>query len=55
MVADRHLTDALIESIYSGVVLLRGLRTLIFIGELNGMEILVTDVGNAYLEAATKE
>jgi Reverse transcriptase (RNA-dependent DNA polymerase) len=55
MVADGHLTDAPIESIYSGVVSLRGLRTLIFIGELNGLEIWVTDVGNAYLEAATKE
>jgi Reverse transcriptase (RNA-dependent DNA polymerase) len=55
MVADGHLTDAPIESIFSGVVLLRGIRTLIFIGELNGMEIWVTNVGNAYLEAATKE
>jgi Reverse transcriptase (RNA-dependent DNA polymerase) len=54
MVADGHLTDILLDSVYSGVVSLRGLRTLLFIAELNGLEAWATDVGNAYLEANTK-
>ena len=40
---------------YSGVVSLRGLRTLVFIAELNGLDTWATDIGNAYLEAKTKE
>jgi hypothetical protein len=55
MVADGHLTDIPLDSVYSGVVSLRGLRTLLFIAELNGLETWATDVGNAYLEANTKE
>ena len=35
LVAGGHLTDTPIDSIYSGVVSLRGLRTIIFLGELN--------------------
>ena len=42
-------------SVYSGVISLRGLRTLIFLSELNGQEVWATDIGNAYLEATTKE
>ena len=34
---------------------LRGLRTCIFIGELDGMVPWVTDIGNAYLEVVTSE
>jgi hypothetical protein len=55
MVADGHLTEIPIESVYSGVVSLRGLRTLVFLAELNGLETWATDIGNAYLEAETKE
>jgi hypothetical protein len=55
MVADGHLTEVPLESVYSGVVSLRGLRTLVFLAELNGLETWATDIGNAYLEAATKE
>ena len=55
MVADGHLTDIALESVYSGVVSLRGLRLLIFIAELNKLETWATDIGNAYLEAYTDE
>jgi len=55
MVADGHLTAVPIDSVYSGVVSLRGLRTLVFLSELNGLETWSTDIGNAYLEAETKE
>lgn len=54
-VADGHLTDVPIDSVYSGVVSLRGLRIMIFTAILNLLEIWATDVGNAYLEAMTKE
>ncbi len=55
LVADGHLTDVPAESVYSGVISLRGLRLLIFLAELNGQEVWSTDIGNAYLEALTKE
>jgi hypothetical protein len=55
MVADGHLTDVPTESVYSGVVSLRGLRMLVFLAELNNLETWSTDIGNAYLEADTKE
>ena len=55
LVADGHLTDIPIESVYSGVVSLRGLRIVLFLAELNGLESWTTDIGNAYLEAKTKE
>ena len=34
---------------------MRGLRTLVFLAELNGLETWATNIGNAYLEAETKE
>ncbi len=55
VVANGNLTDPPIESVYSGVVSLRDLRIVIFLAELNGLEIWTTDIGNAYLEAYTKE
>ena len=55
LVADGHLTDVPDSSVYSSVVSLRGLRMLLFIAELNGIEIWGTDIGNAYLEALTSE
>jgi len=36
-------------------VSLRRVRLLAFIGELNGLKIWSTDIGNAYLEMYTKE
>ena len=55
LVAGGHLTDTPIESVYSGVVSLRSLRLVIFLAELNGLEVWGADIGNAYLEARTKE
>ena len=55
LVAGGHLTDTPVESVYSSVVSLKGLRIVMFLAELNSMEIWATDVGNAYLEALTKE
>jgi hypothetical protein len=52
VVANGNLTDT---PLYSGVVSLRGLRTCIFLGELNNMTPWATDIGNAYLEAKTTE
>ena len=55
VVADGHLTTILSESVYSGVVSLRGLRMCVFIGELDDIVPWATDIGNAYLEAETSE
>jgi hypothetical protein len=54
-VADGHLTDVPLESVYSGVVSLRGFRTVMFLSQLNDLEFWSTDVGNAYLESKTDE
>ena len=55
LVADGHLTDAPLDSVYSGVVSLRGIRLVAFLAELNKLELWSTDIGNAYLEATTQE
>jgi hypothetical protein len=55
MVADGHLTDILLESVYSGVVSLRGLRIVTFLSKLNGLDLWATDICNAYLEAFAME
>ena len=55
LVAGGHLTDTPIDSVYSSVVSLRGIRMLCFIGELNGLKVWATDIGSAYLESYTKE
>ena len=55
MIADGDLIDVPLDSVYSGVVSLRGLRLVVFLAELNGLETDATDIGNAYLEAHTKE
>ena len=44
LVADGNLTDVPLESVYSSVVSLRGLRTTIFLAELNQMELWCTDI-----------
>ena len=54
-VAGGHLTETPTESVYSGVVSLRGVRLVVFLAELNNLKLWQTDVGNAYLEAQTKE
>ena len=55
LVADGHLTEIPLESVYSGVVSLRGFRLVLFLAELNHLKIWATDIGNAYLEAYTSE
>ncbi|CAJ1953823.1 unnamed protein product [Cylindrotheca closterium] len=55
LIADGHLTDVPLDSVYSGVVSIQGLKMMIFLAELNGLELWATDIGNAYLKAYTKE
>ena len=55
LVADGLLTPEPIENVYSGVVSLRNLRLVIFLGKLNRLELWGADIGNAYLEAFTDE
>jgi hypothetical protein len=54
-VAGGHLTEVPVDSVYSGVVSLRSLRLCVFLSELNDLELWGADIGNAYLEAETKE
>jgi hypothetical protein len=55
LVADGHLTDIPLDPVYSGVVSIKGFRLVIFLAELNNLELWATDIGNAYLEAYTSE
>ena len=56
MVADGHLTQVPLNSVYAGVLSLGGLQLCLFVlGELNNMEAYATDIGSAYLESTTKE
>jgi Reverse transcriptase (RNA-dependent DNA polymerase) len=55
LVADGHLTNIPLDSVYSGVVSLRGFRLVLFLAELNDLQLWATDIGNAYLEAYTAE
>ena len=55
LVADGSLPPEPVENIYSGVVSLRHLRLVIFLGELNNLELWGADIGNAYLEAYAHE
>ena len=54
-IAGGHLIDPPLDSIYSGVVWLCSLRLMTFLAELNGLHLYAADVGNAYLEAKTRE
>ena len=53
--ADGSLTPDPVENIYSGVVSLRHLWLVIFLGELNNLELWGANIWNAYLEAYTHE
>jgi hypothetical protein len=55
LVAGGHLTETPIDSVYSSVVTLQGIRTVTFLSELNGLELWGTDIRNAYLKSVTKE
>jgi len=50
-----HLTDIPVDSVYSGVISLRGLCIVTFLAEINGLDLCATNVQNAYLEALTGE
>ena len=54
-VAGGHMTNPPKDSVYSSVVSLRSIRIVSFLAELNDLELHAADVGNAYLEAHTKE
>jgi hypothetical protein len=49
LVADGHLTEATRQGAYSGVVLLQNRQICILLAELNDSDIMVGDVGSAYL------
>ena len=55
LVADGHHTPEPVESIYSGVVSLKNLKQVIFLGKLNNLELWGADIGNACLEAPAEE
>ena len=55
LVAGGQPTDTPIESTYSAVVALLGVRVITFLSELNGLELWNTDIGNAHLESHTSE
>ena len=55
LVADGHLTKEPNETVYCRVVSSRNLRLEMFHAELNGLQLWEADVGNAYLQALTKE
>jgi hypothetical protein len=55
MVANGHLMDIPLESMYSSVISLCGLQIVTFLSELNGLDLWATDIRNAYLEAFTME
>ena len=54
-VANGNMTSVPLESVYSSVVSLRGVRLVAFIAELNGMELWGTDITLAYIQSYTKE
>ena len=50
VVANGHLTpESVNESVYSGVVTLRRMKTVMFLAELNGLKLWNTDIQSAYL------
>ena len=50
-----RLTEIPLYSVYSGLVLLRGLHMMIFLVELNQLDTWAIDIGDIYLEANTSE
>jgi len=55
LVATGNLTPPSSDNAYSGIVSLEGVRTVMFLSELNGLQLCACDIGNAYLEAKTRE
>ena len=55
LVAGGHLTDPTHDRAYSGIASIRSIRLCLFAGELNDLQQCALDVGNAYLEAFSRE
>ena len=55
LVAGGNWTSAPDEDAFAGVVSLDAVRTAFFIADLNGLECMAADIGNAYLHGKTKE
>ena len=55
LVARGDMTPEPENSVYSSVATLRSLRIIIFLAELNGLQLMQGDIGNAYLESYTQE
>jgi hypothetical protein len=55
LVAGGNLNEPNIDSVYSGVVSLRGSRLDTLLSQFNQLELWGTDIGNKYLEATTAE
>ena len=55
IMAGGHLTDPPLTSVYSGVVSLCSIQLIVFLAELNGLELWGADISNTYLEAKTNE
>ncbi len=54
-VAGGHMMDGGGDTYYSSVVSLRGMHMIVFLAELNDLELAAGDISSAYLEAFTKE
>jgi len=54
-VAGGHVTKTPKEKAYSGVVDHESVRLILFIAEMNDLEIRAADIGNAYLHATKRE
>ena len=55
LVAGGHLAETPLDSVYSSVATIRGIRMVMFLAELNGLQTWNTDIGNTYLESYTQE
>jgi hypothetical protein len=55
LVAGGHLTNPNIESVYAGVVSLQGTQLIVFLAELNKLQLWGADAGNAYIKSTTRE
>ena len=51
LVAQGDMTPELDKSVYSSVATLRSLCIVVFLAELDGLELMQGDIGNAYLES----
>ena len=55
LVASGNLTPPTTDNAFSGIVSLDGVRTVMFLSELNELQLCAADIGNAYLESRTRE